>query len=318
MDPPIEPIKQQGGASESGDSEEDAGHIAEADRDIENEAAQGIEPTSDNHAKSPSEDRLSVAPIVARLQSLAKLIDELEGIDPTSSEKQPPGDVWREAASLSVQLMEAQRHGYSSEALMGRARELIAQVTSRAQAEHLAVGGAGPSVAGELGAETETLKVNLPPQDGQSIFNDRREEGKDLSQEVAEKRIGDSEWSRGATLDWLQAESHPPATELPEDAATRNGAYPPGPSQGYGQHSPQPYPGQYQSPPPQQQDYSSPPPQDQSQYAYPPEPGPRPPPPYNPPADKPPLPSGWTPCWDEHYQRWYCKSSHNQWSLLHS
>ncbi|KAL2133271.1 hypothetical protein VTI74DRAFT_2614 [Chaetomium olivicolor] len=98
----------------------------------------------------------------------------------------------------------------------------------------------------------------------------------------------------------------------------------PGGYQGYGQPSPQPYAGQHQSPPPQpaqgyypppqqapysapppqQSDYSSPPPQDRG-YAYPPESGPRPPPPYTPPADKPPIPAGWTPRWDDHYQRWY-------------
>ena len=70
-------------------------------------------------------------------------------------------------------------------------------------------------------------------------------------------------------------------------ASTRDG---PGgdPYQGYsfGQPSPQPYPGQYQSPPPDA--------------------GSRQPPPYTPPADKPPIPSGWTPRWDEGHQRWYC------------
>ncbi|KXX76792.1 WW domain-containing protein WWM1 [Madurella mycetomatis] len=83
--------------------------------------------------------------------------------------------------------------------------------------------------------------------------------------------------------------------------------------QGYGQPNPQSYPGQYHSPPPQgyyppqhQPDVSSPPPPPQQvPYAYPPEPGPRPPPPYTPPADKPPIPAGWTPRWDDHYQRWY-------------
>lgn len=30
-----------------------------------------------------------------------------------------------------------------------------------------------------------------------------------------------------------------------------------------------------------------------------------PPPPYNPPADKPPLPAGWIPQWDDYYQRWF-------------
>lgn len=82
--------------------------------------------------------------------------------------------------------------------------------------------------------------------------------------------------------------------------------------QGYGQSSPQPYGGQgnYYPPPQQQQqqqqsDYSSPPPS--TPYAYPPEAGPRPPPPYTPPSDKPPIPSGWTPRWDDHHQRWYCK-----------
>ena len=95
------------------------------------------------------------------------------------------------------------------------------------------------------------------------------------------------------------------------------GQYPP---QGYGQsgqfQSPPPsqpgyYPPQqqqpYSSPPPHQQDYSSPPPPPRDSYPYPPETGARPPPPYTPPADKPPLPSGWTPRWDDHYQRWYCE-----------
>ena len=30
-----------------------------------------------------------------------------------------------------------------------------------------------------------------------------------------------------------------------------------------------------------------------------------PPPHYAPPADKPPIPSGWFPHWDERYQHWY-------------
>ncbi|KAL2163181.1 hypothetical protein VTH06DRAFT_5237, partial [Thermothelomyces fergusii] len=121
----------------------------------------------------------------------------------------------------------------------------------------------------------------------------------------------------------------------------RNGVgqhYPPPqhyPPQGYGYPSPQPYGGNYQSPPPAhpppggsyypppghqpystpppQPGYSSPPPQGQgpSAYAYPPQPGPRPPPPYNPPADKPPIPSGWKPCWDDHYQRWFYVEEHS-------
>lgn len=91
---------------------------------------------------------------------------------------------------------------------------------------------------------------------------------------------------------------------LGSDSKSRDGPgqYPP---QGYGQPSPQPYQSQpgYYPPPQQQPDYSSPPPQ--APYASPPEPGPRPPPPYTPPSDKPPIPSGWTPRWDDQYQRWY-------------
>jgi hypothetical protein len=121
----------------------------------------------------------------------------------------------------------------------------------------------------------------------------------------------------GIGSDKTERKDEAPQQPAPQQSATRDGVYPPGPPQGYGQHSPQPYPGQYQSPPPHQpdyqsppphqSDYSSPPPQDRSQYGYPPEVGPRPPPPYNPPADKPPLPSGWVSRWDERNQRWYCE-----------
>jgi hypothetical protein len=121
----------------------------------------------------------------------------------------------------------------------------------------------------------------------------------------------------GIGSDKTERKDEAPQQPTPQESATRDGVYPPGPPQGYGQqHSPQPYPGQYQSPPPQQpdyqsppphQDYSSPPPQDRYQYGAPPEVGPRPPPPYSPPADKPPLPSGWVSRWDERNQRWYCE-----------
>ncbi|KAK4202909.1 hypothetical protein QBC40DRAFT_275533 [Triangularia verruculosa] len=81
------------------------------------------------------------------------------------------------------------------------------------------------------------------------------------------------------------------------------GNYPPPPqNQGYG--SPSPYQQQQQH-----HGYSTPPPPQHEQqtrdYAPPPNVGPRPPPPYQPPSDKPPLPSGWVPRWDDRYQRWY-------------
>ncbi|KAK4129830.1 hypothetical protein N657DRAFT_661042 [Parathielavia appendiculata] len=66
-------------------------------------------------------------------------------------------------------------------------------------------------------------------------------------------------------------------------------------AQGYGQPSHQPYQPQANYHPPPQTTPS----------AYPTEPGPRPPPTYTPPSDKPPIPSGWTPRWDDQYQRWY-------------
>ncbi|KAH8884093.1 hypothetical protein GQ53DRAFT_752407 [Thozetella sp. PMI_491] len=43
---------------------------------------------------------------------------------------------------------------------------------------------------------------------------------------------------------------------------------------------------------------------------------PRPVPVYSPPADKPPIPAGWTPEWDDRYQRWYYvheASGRSQW-----
>ncbi|KAJ9151652.1 hypothetical protein NKR19_g4785 [Coniochaeta hoffmannii] len=40
--------------------------------------------------------------------------------------------------------------------------------------------------------------------------------------------------------------------------------------------------------------YQAPPPKEQ-----------RPAPVYSPPSDKPPIPAGWVPQWDEHYQRWF-------------
>lgn len=88
-----------------------------------------------------------------------------------------------------------------------------------------------------------------------------------------------------------------------EASSSTRDAYAP---QGYGQHQPPPQSQGGYYPPPQHQPYTPPPPQGETTYAYPPAPGPRPPPPYTPPADKPPIPAGWTPRWDDHHQRWYC------------
>ncbi|KAI0891074.1 hypothetical protein F4806DRAFT_337046 [Annulohypoxylon nitens] len=98
--------------------------------------------------------------------------------------------------------------------------------------------------------------------------------------------------------------------------------YPP-PSQQYGSnYNQQPYPpygdrplqstspGNYQAPYPPQGSYNSPPPQ--GSYNTPPphsyQSSPAPPssgPTYSPPPDKPPIPSGWVPQYDQQYQRWY-------------
>ncbi|KAI0880309.1 uncharacterized protein GGS22DRAFT_86189 [Annulohypoxylon maeteangense] len=99
-------------------------------------------------------------------------------------------------------------------------------------------------------------------------------------------------------------------------------SYPP-PSQQYGSnYNQQPYPpygdrppqsaspGNYQAPYPSQGSYNSPPPQ--GSYNTPPpqsyQSSPAPlssGPTYSPPPDKPPIPSGWVPQYDQQYQRWY-------------
>ncbi|KAH8905721.1 hypothetical protein BR93DRAFT_959431 [Coniochaeta sp. PMI_546] len=53
--------------------------------------------------------------------------------------------------------------------------------------------------------------------------------------------------------------------------------------------------------------YQSPPPKDRATGSGPV---------YSPPSDKPPIPAGWVPQWDEHYQRWFyhdTATGHSQW-----
>ncbi|KAI1660286.1 hypothetical protein F4813DRAFT_401223 [Daldinia decipiens] len=87
--------------------------------------------------------------------------------------------------------------------------------------------------------------------------------------------------------------------------------YPP-PSQQYGtSHGREPYPPNPPNPqsggasgyPPQYgSNYNTPPP---GNYSSPPPPAPGAGPTYSPPSDKPPIPAGWTPQFDQQYQRWY-------------
>ncbi|KAK0735252.1 hypothetical protein B0T26DRAFT_691278 [Lasiosphaeria miniovina] len=69
-----------------------------------------------------------------------------------------------------------------------------------------------------------------------------------------------------------------------KDERTRDGNYPPPQQYGGGGPNPQAYEG-----------YSAPAPA----------PSQRPRPHYQPPPDKPPIPTGWVPEWDERYQHWY-------------